>query len=66
MVLGSEKGLSEKEEQIFKKAGFQSVGLGRNILRSVTAAISSVTILGAKRFALELENTRGNSNVRDH
>ncbi len=44
-VVGPEGGFSEKEVDAFRKAGFQSVSMGRRVLRAETAAIALVTLV---------------------
>lgn len=45
MVLGPEGGFTEQEVQKASDCGFQTVGLGRRILRAETAAIATVAII---------------------
>lgn len=46
MLIGGEKGLSPKEETLAKSRGFQSVSLGKWILRARTAAPAAAVFLG--------------------
>ena len=45
LVVGAEGGLTSREVQQAKEAGFQVVSLGRRILRAETASISAISIL---------------------
>lgn len=44
VIIGSEGGFNEKEEDAFVKAGALSLSLGKRILRCETAAVSAVTL----------------------
>ncbi len=54
LVIGSEGGFSEKEILQFKDKDFETVSLGRRILRAETAAIS-----GSALVLAELDNKKG-------
>jgi len=49
LVIGSEKGFTERERAVFKAADFTAVGLGANVLRAPTAALVGVGVLALKR-----------------
>ena len=44
-LIGPEAGFSDSEELLAKKAEFQSVKLGKRILRTETVAVSLLSIL---------------------
>lgn len=45
IFIGPEGGFSEKEKEQMIKSGAQAVSLGKNILRTETAAIVSIAML---------------------
>ena len=45
IVVGPEGGISEREENLFNEMGFESVSLGRNILRVETAPLYVLSVL---------------------
>jgi 16S rRNA (uracil1498-N3)-methyltransferase len=46
ILIGSEGGFDKKEIENLKKAGFKSVSLGKRILRTETAAVYALSVLG--------------------
>jgi 16S rRNA (uracil1498-N3)-methyltransferase len=48
VVIGSEKGFSEKELELLEAAGFKKVNISKNTLRSKTAAIAGAGILALR------------------
>lgn len=48
LVVGPEGGFTDKERTAFKSAGALSAGLGPNLLRAETAAVSALTIVRAR------------------
>ena len=47
LLTGPEGGLSDEEVEIAKSLGFQGINLGPRILRTETAPIVALSILGA-------------------
>jgi 16S rRNA (uracil1498-N3)-methyltransferase len=55
LAIGSERGWTETEAKLFHEAGYESVSLGRSILRVDTAVIAGLGIVSAALDELERE-----------
>ncbi len=49
LLVGSEKGLTSREQKLCEDGGFQRKTIGSHVLRSVTASLASVAILSSLR-----------------
>ncbi len=56
LATGPEGGWTEKEIELATKAGFQTVSLGKRILRSVTAPIFALSVVAAALESIAIES----------
>ena len=56
LATGPEGGWTEKEIELATEAGFQTVSLGKRILRSVTAPIFALSVVAAALESIAIEN----------